>query len=262
MPRFAANLSLLFTELPLEERFAAAARSGFDAVEIQFPYAMAAADMAHALHDAGQRLVLHNLPAGDWEAGERGLGCDPRRIEAFRDGVEQALEYSLALGCTQLNCLAGIPPAGLGEEEAWATLRENLRHAALRLAPHGRRLLIEPINTRDMPGFLLNRSDVALELIRSLALDSLYLQFDVYHMQIMEGDPLQGLQRAGDRLAHVQIADAPGRHEPGTGAIDFPPLFRWLDAQGYDGHVGCEYRPSITTEQSLAWFRRLVAGCD
>ncbi len=260
MPRFAANLSMLFTELPLPERFAAAARAGFDAVEVQFPYAMDPADMAHALQDAGQRLVLHNLPAGDWAAGERGMASDPQRKQAFREGLELAMEYSLALDCTQLNCLAGVLPRGLDPEEAWATFRENLRYAAPRLAAWGRRLLIEPINTQDMPGFLLCRSDTALELIRTLELENLYLQFDAYHAHMMGEGWLTCLEAAGDRLAHVQIADAPGRAEPGTGAIDFRSLFRWLDAAAYSGHVGCEYRPSRTTEQSLNWLRSYQSG--
>lgn len=246
---------MLFTELPFQERFAAAARAGFSAVEIQFPYGLPAVELASALGDTRQRLVLHNLPPGDWDGGERGIACHPGREAEFRDGVEQGLEYCVRLGCPQLNCLAGIPPPGVDPAEAWAVFRANLRHAASRLAAHHRRLLIEPINTRDVPGFLLNRSDAALALIRELRLDNLFLQYDVYHMQIMEGDLSRGLERAGDRLGHVQIADVPGRHQPGTGEIRFPHLFRWLATLGYAGYVGCEYIPLAGTMESLGWLK-------
>lgn len=260
MPRFSANLSMLFTELPLMERFAAAARAGFSAVEIQFPYGHSPEALREALQVAGQRLVLHNIPPGDWAGGERGIACHPGREEEFRQGVERALEYCVHLDCPQLNCLAGIPPQDVEQGEAWAVFRSNLRHAADRLRAYGKRLLIEPLNTVDVPGFLLHRSSVALGLIAELQLDNLYLQYDVYHMQIMEGDLSRGLQRAGDRLGHVQIADVPGRHEPGTGEIRYAHVLQWLDHIGYRGYVGCEYVPSTCTEESFGWLHTAELG--
>lgn len=253
MPRFAANLSMLFTEHAMPERFAAAAGVGFAFVECQFPYAWPARDLKRALDDSGLDLVLHNLPAGDWQAGDRGIACHPDRVAEFREGVEQALEYSRQLACRQLNCLAGIPPAGVDDAEAWAVFEENVVYAARQFGKHGRRLLVEAINTQDVPGFLVHHSRQVLDLVRRRGLDNVYLQYDVYHMQIMEGNLAAGLKTAGDRLGHVQIADVPGRHQPGTGEIRFPFLFDWLDRIGYHGFVGCEYLPRGGTLGSLAW---------
>lgn len=254
---FSANLSTLFTDAPLAQRFALARASGFGAVECQFPYELAVSDIAAALRDSGQRLVLHNLPAGDWAAGERGIACHPGREAEFRDGVERALVYALPLGVPQLNCLAGIRPAGVSEAEALATFSANLRYAAQALQAHGLRLLIEPINRFDIPGFLLGRPSQALALMDELALPNLFLQYDVYHAQRSEGELAATLQRCLARIAHIQIADNPGRAEPGSGEIAYRFLFDWLERIGYQGHVGCEYFPADTspggTARGLAW---------
>lgn len=258
MPRFAANLSMLFCELPLAERFAAAARAGFTAVEVQFPYELPAAQIAGLLREHGLQLVLFNLPAGDWATGERGIACHPDRGDEFRAGVAQAIAYATALGCPQLNCLAGIVPAGVPEAEARATFVANLRHAAAELKRAGLKLLVEPINTFDIPGFFVSRSDAALALLDeacALGADNLFLQYDIYHAQRMEGELGGTLARHLPRIGHIQIADNPGRHEPGSGEINFRWLFRHLDALGYAGWVGCEYKPATTTEAGLGWLR-------
>lgn len=257
MPRFAANLSYLFTEVPFERRFAAAAEAGFTAVEFHFPYAFPAPQLADAARDAGVDIVLFNLPPGDWAAGERGIACHPDRIAEFRDGVARAIEYAKALGCPRLNCLAGLKPAGVDAATARATLVANLRFAAQALAAAGLTLLLEPINTRDMPGFFVGTSGQALDVIAETGAANLRLQYDVYHAQIMEGDLARTLAAELPRIGHVQIADAPGRHEPGTGAIDFPFLFGHLDRLGYHGWVGCEYAPSSDTAASLGWLRHM-----
>lgn len=255
MPRFCANISLLFTELPLLDRVAAAAQAGFGAIELQFPYAHTPQEWRERLDAAQLPVVLHNLPPGDWQAGERGIACLAGRQQEFRDGVEQAIGYAQALGCTQLNCLAGLLPDGADPVEADAVLADNLRHADQRLAQAGIRLLVEAINTRDMPGFHLHRSHQVLDRMTSLGLRNTWLQYDVYHMQIMEGDLSGTLRRHLDRIAHIQIADHPGRHEPGTGEIHYPFLFSLLDELGYDGWIGCEYVPRAGTLQGLDWLR-------
>jgi hydroxypyruvate isomerase len=253
MPRLAANLSMLFGEMPFLDRFAAAAKAGFAAVELQFPYDYALDDLRARLHASGLQLVLHNLPPGDWAKGERGIACHPDRVDEFRAGVERAIEYATALACPQLNCLAGIAPAGVPAQTLHATLAANLRFAAEKLKSAGIRLLIEPINVHDVPGFHLNRSRQALELIDEVGSDNLYLQYDIYHMQRMEGELANTIKANLGRIAHVQLADNPGRNEPGTGEINFRFLFGWLDAIGYRGWVGCEYRPATTTEAGLGW---------
>jgi hydroxypyruvate isomerase len=253
MPRFAANLSMLFTEVDFIDRFAGAARAGFRAVECQFPYAESAETVAAQLHEHDLQMVLHNLPAGDWTAGERGIACHPDRVDEFRQGVAQAIAYATVLGCPQLNCLAGIAPAGVPEDVVRDTFIANLCSAASELKAAGLRLLVEPINTFDIPGFYVSRTDQALELIDAVGADNLYLQYDVYHAQRMEGELGSRLVRYLPRIAHIQIADNPGRHEPGTGEINYAWLFRHLDAIGYQGWVGCEYKPATTTEAGLGW---------
>ena len=258
MPRFAANLTMLFTELPWLDRFDAAARAGFEAVELQFPYAFEARAIRDRLDASGLALVLHNLPAGDWAAGERGIACHPDRIEEFRAGVARGIEYAQALGVGQLNCLAGKAPAGVPDALLHRTLVENLRYAAERLGSAGLRLLLEPINTFDIPGFYVSRTRQALDLLDEVGADNAYLQYDLYHAQRMEGELAATLQQQLARIGHVQLADNPGRHEPGSGEINYAFLFAHLDRIGYGGWVGCEYLPATTTEAGLGWIERLA----
>ncbi|GAP35185.1 2-oxo-tetronate isomerase [Piscinibacter sakaiensis] len=260
MPRFAANLSMLFTERPFLERFEAAAAAGFEAVEFLFPYEHPAEAIRERLLRHRLQLVLHNLPPGDWEAGERGLACLPDRVAEFRDGVGLGIAYAQALGCRQLHCMAGKAPAGADPALLQHTLVENLRHAAAQARQAGLRLLVEPINPYDIPGYVLNRSAQAVALMDAVAADgvtdNLFLQYDVYHMQRSEGELAATIERLLPRIAHVQIADNPGRHEPGSGEIAYGYLFALLDRLGYAGHVGCEYRPAAGTEAGLGWFHR------
>ncbi|WP_444985050.1 hydroxypyruvate isomerase [Halomonas mongoliensis] len=253
MPKFAANLSMLFTEVEFLDRFEAAAKAGFKGVEYLFPYDYPAEELRRRLDANGLTQVLFNLPAGDWVAGERGIACHPDRVEEFREGVERAIAYARVLGNTQVNCLAGIPPEGVSDDQARATLVENLRFAADKLAAAGILLVAEPINTRDIPGFFLNRTEQALALFDEVGSDNLKLQYDIYHMQIMEGDLAPTMERHLARIAHVQIADTPGRHEPGSGEIHYPFLFAHLDRLGYEGWVSAEYKPAGRTEEGLGW---------
>lgn len=253
MPRFAANLSMLFTDAPLLERFERAARAGFSTVELQFPYEAPAAEILARLQAHGLKMVLHNLPAGDWAAGERGIACHPDRVVEFRAGVGQAIEYAQALGVHQLNCLAGKLPPGVDAAIAQRTFVGNLRFAAAALRQVGLRLLIEPINTYDVPDFFLHGTAQAVTVLEEVGADNLFIQYDIYHAQRSEGELAATLQRHLPRIGHIQVADNPGRHEPGTGEINFPFLFAHLDHIGYRGHVGCEYKPAGTTEAGLGW---------
>ncbi|MDO9094993.1 MAG: hydroxypyruvate isomerase [Rubrivivax sp.] len=256
MPKFAANLTMLFPELPFLERFEAAARAGFEAVEFLFPYAFPVDEIRSRLDANGLKLVLHNLPAGQWDAGERGIACLPDRTEEFRAGVAEAIRYATGLGVSQLNCLAGKTPAGVPAQQVHRTLVNNLRYAAGELKAAGLRLLVEPINTFDIPGFHVCRTDQALRLLDEVAADNALLQFDVYHAQRMEGELGGTLERHLGRIGHVQVADNPGRNEPGTGEINYAWLFGHLDRLGYGGWVGCEYKPASTTEAGLGWLAR------
>lgn len=258
MPQFAANLTMLFTELPFLDRFERAAKAGFSAVEFLFPYAWPAAEIKARLEAHGLKLVLHNLPAGDWDAGERGIACHPERVDEFRAGVARAVDYATALGVPQLNCLAGKVLPGLDNVTLRCTLVANLRHAAAELKRAGLKLLIEPINTFDIPGFYLSRTDQALAILDEVGADNAFLQYDLYHAQRMEGELAATLQKHLARIAHVQLADNPGRHEPGTGEINYEFLFAHLDRIGYRGWVGCEYKPATTTEAGLGWRQRLA----
>jgi len=258
MPKFDANLSLLFTELPFLDRFEAAADSGFAGVEFQFPYAFDRHAIAERLERHDLVPVLHNLPAGNWEAGERGIACHPDRIGEFQDGVGRAIEYATTFGCRQLNCLAGIAPAGAEADTVRETFVANLRFAAARLKDAGIRLLVEPINTFDIPGFQLNRTAQALALLDEVGSDNLFIQYDVYHMQRMEGELANTLERQLPRIAHIQIADTPGRHEPGSGEINYAWLFRHIDRIGYTGWIGCEYLPAEGTHAGLGWMKELA----
>ncbi len=256
MPQLAANLSMLFTELPFMERFAAARAAGFDAVEYLFPYGYEAAELAEQLKRHSLKQVLHNLPGGNWDAGERGIACHPTRKEEFRTGVLSAIRYAHALNCPRVNCLAGKLPDGVDNATARATFVDNLRHAAAALKNAGIRLLIEPINYYDIPGFFLNRTDQALAIIDDVGSDNLFLQYDIYHAQRMEGELANTLKNHLARIGHVQLADNPGRHEPGTGEINYGFLFAHLDAIGYQGWVGCEYKPRTTTTAGLGWLKQ------
>lgn len=253
MPRFAANLTMLFNEVPFLDRFEKAAKSGFKAVEFLFPYAYPAEELKARLANNGLTLVLHNLPAGDWDAGDRGIACDPARVHEFRAGVPKAIEYACALGVPQLNCLAGKAPAGVSDQELHETLVANLRFAAAELKKAGLRLLTEPINTFDIPGFFLHGTEQALRLHDQVGADNLFLQHDIYHMQRMEGELAATIKKHFSRIAHIQVADNPGRNEPGTGEINYAFLFNLLDSLGYQGWIGCEYKPATTTEAGLGW---------
>ncbi|KDM92249.1 hydroxypyruvate isomerase [Photobacterium galatheae] len=255
MPKLAANLSMLFTEVPFMDRFEAAAQAGFRGVEYLFPYAFEADAIKAKLDAFGLTQVLFNLPAGDWDAGDRGIAVDPKRVEEFRAGVPEAIRYAKALNCAQVNCLAGIVPAGVTAGQAEATFVDNLRFAAAELKKAGINLVIEAINTRDIPGFFLNTTRQGLDIIEKVGSDNLDLQYDIYHMQIMEGDLATTLSRELGQIRHVQLADNPGRHEPGTGEINYDFMFRHLDEIGYEGWVGCEYKPQTTTEEGLGWLK-------
>ena len=260
MPQFAANLSMLFTEVPFLERFALAREAGFEAVECMFPYGVEADSIAQRLERHRLSLVLHNLPAGDWAAGERGIACDPRRVGEFQDGVGLALEYAGELGSPRLHCLAGKVPHGVAPERAHATYVENLRFAAARCADQGIELLIEPINDRDVPGYLLTGTGQAARIIAESGAPNLFMQYYIYHMQRMEGDLAATLRERFALIRHIQLADVPGRHQPGTGEIHFPFLFRLLDELGYEGWVGCEYVPQGETLASLGWLEEARRG--
>jgi hydroxypyruvate isomerase len=259
MPKFAANLSTMFGETAFLDRFAAARQADFDAVEFLFPYAFDADDIANRLARQGQKLVLFNMPAGDWTAGERGYACDPRRIGEFQDSVDLALEYASELSVPQLHCMAGKLPPKVTRERAHEVFVDNLKFAAAAAREHGVRLLIEPINTFDIPGYFLTGSKQALAIIDEVGADNLLLQYDIYHMQRMEGELAATIRAHLPRIGHFQIADNPGRHEPGTGEINYAFLFRLLDELAYQGHVGCEYNPAGATVDGLGWRAALAA---
>ena len=259
MPRFAANLTMLFTEVPFLDRFERAAKAGFEAVEFLFPYAWPAAEIRQRLDANGLTLVLHNLPAGDWDAGERGIACHPERISEFREGVGKAIAYAAVLGVRQVNCLAGKAPAGIADDVLRQTFVENLRFAAAELKKAGLRLLIEPINTFDIPSFYLNSTAQAVSILDEVGSDNAFVQYDIYHAQRTEGELASTMQKYLPRIGHIQLADNPGRNEPGTGEINYPFLFTHLDRIGYDGWIGCEYKPATTTDAGLDWRTRLVS---
>ena len=258
MPKFNANLTMLFNEEPFLDRFQAAAAAGFKGVEYLFPYAFDKDALAERLDRHGLVQVLHNLPAGNWEGGERGIACHPDRVGEFQDGIGRSIDYARALGCKQLNCLAGIAPAGVDADTVHATFVANLRFAATKLNEAGIRLLVEPINTFDIPGFYLNRTAQAIALIAEVGAPNLYLQHDIYHMQRMEGELANTIAKHLPKIAHLQIADNPGRNEPGSGEINYAWLFRYLDQLGYDGWIGCEYKPAAGTREGLGWIKALA----
>ena len=261
MPKFAANLSMLFTEVPFLDRFERAARAGFEAVEFLFPYANTAEEINARLNGNRLELVLHNLPPGDWDGGERGIACLPDRVDEFREGVARGIAYATALGAPQVNCLAGKVPMGASDEMLRKTFVANLKYAAAELKKAGIKLLIEPINNYDIPGFYLNRTALAMSVIEEVVsdpkADNLFLQYDIYHAQRFEGELAATMQKHLARIAHIQIADNPGRNEPGTGEINYPFLFAHLDRIGYGGWIGCEYKPAGTTESGLKWLEKM-----
>ena len=255
MPKFCANLSMLFGDAEFPDRFDRAAGAGFRAVEFHFPYAYDKDELSERARRAGVEVVLFNLPAGDWGKGERGIACIPSRVSEFRDGVGRAIEYAKALGCTRVNCLSGIAPARVPAETLRETFISNLRFAAGELEREGITLLIEPVNTRTVPGFYLRNSGQALALIDEAAVANAKLQYDVFHMQIMEGDLAKTIEANIARIGHIQIADVPDRHEPGTGEVNYTFLFDRVDRIGYQGWIGCEYTPAGRTEDGLSWLR-------
>ncbi|MEY4496031.1 MAG: hypothetical protein RL744_1095 [Pseudomonadota bacterium] len=253
MPRFAANLTMLFNEVPFLDRFALARTAGFKAVEFLFPYAFDVQAIKSALDNNALKLALHNLPAGDWDAGERGIACLPDRVAEFRSGVAKAIEYATILGVPQLNCLAGKTPAGFDQKVLHDTFVTNLQYAASELKKVGLRLLIEPINTFDIPGFYLSKTEQGIAILDAVGADNAFLQYDIYHAQRMEGELANTIQKYLSRIGHIQLADNPGRNEPGTGEINYEYLFGLLDRLAYDGYIGCEYKPLKSTEAGLGW---------
>ncbi|MEA3121481.1 MAG: 2-dehydrotetronate isomerase [Paraburkholderia sp.] len=253
MPRFAANLTMMYTEHPFIERFAAAARDGFRAVEFLFPYECAASELKARLDSHGLAQVLFNAPPGDWAGGERGIAALPGREEEFKRGIDTALEYAAVLGNRKVHVMAGMIANGDRERHRDVYLR-NIAHAAQAARTAGITILIEPINTRDMPGYFLNRQDDAHAICRELGASNVQVQFDCYHCQIVEGDLATKLKRDIAGIGHIQVAGVPERHEPDVGEVNYPYLFELIDALGYDGWIGCEYRPRAGTSAGLGWF--------
>lgn len=252
MPKFAANLTMLFNEVPFLDRFDEAAKAGFKGVEYLFPYDFEPGELVERLRRNNLTQVLHNLPAGNWGAGERGIAVLPDRQDEFREGVDKAITYATALGCKQVNILAGIAK-DVDPKDAHRVFVENLKYAAPKLKAAGIKLLIEMINTRDIPGFFLTSTKQALDILDEVGSDNLYLQYDIYHMQIMEGDLARTMEANLAKIAHIQLADNPGRNEPGTGEINYPFLFGFLDKIGYQGWIGAEYKPAGKTTDGLSW---------
>ena len=258
MPKFAANLTMLFNEVPFLDRFERAAKAGFTAVEFLFPYAYPAQELKARLQANGLQLVLHNLPPGNWDGGERGIACLPGRDDEFKRGIEQALHYAAALHCPRIHVMAGLAPEGSDRTTLRATYLANLAWAAAQAAPQGIDVLIEPINFYDIPGFYLNTTAQALSILDEVGDDNAYVQYDIYHAQRMEGELAATMAKNLSRIAHMQLADNPGRNEPGTGEINYTFLFAHLDRIGYSGWIGCEYKPAGLTEAGLGWRQRLA----
>ena len=256
MPRFCANLGFLFGELPFLDRFDAAARAGFTAVEYASPYDYPAAELRARLNATGLNQVLINSPAGNRVAGERGMACVPARIAAFRDGVGQALDYAVALDCKFVHLMAGVPPQDVAYDTAAALYAANVAWAAEKAEVAGGRLVIEPLNPRDAPGYLLRTQEQGAAIVAAIGRDRIGLQFDIYHCQTAQGDVTRRLEALMQAIDHMQLADVPGRHEPGTGEIGWEYVFRRIDELGYAGWVGCEYNPIGDTVEGLAWRTR------
>lgn len=254
MPRFAANLSMMFNEVPFLDRFALAAKAGFKGVEFLFPYEHPAAEIAARLKDNGLQQVLFNAPAGDFAKGERGMAAIPGKQAAFRESIKLALEYATTLACPRLHIMAGLKPEGVAHDTLTAVYGANLAYAAEECAKAGVKPIIEPINHRDIPGFFLNTTDQAAAIIAAVGPEKLGMQFDLYHCQITEGDVVKRVEKHLPLIAHMQVADTPGRHEPGTGEVNWPFVFKTIDALGFRGWIGCEYRPAGETLAGLSWF--------
>ena len=255
MPEFAANLSMMYQEYPFLDRFEAARRDGFSGVEFLFPYDFAATDIRRRLDDNGLTLALFNGPPGNWADGERGLASLPDRQVEFRESVKRALDYATVLGNQRLHIMAGLIKPGQDRAVHHAVYIDNLAYAAKQAASLGITTVIEPINTRDIPGFFLNRQDQAHQIIAQVGADNLKVQMDFYHCQIVEGDLAMNLRKHIDGVGHIQIAGVPERHEPDLGEINYPYLFALIDELGYKGWIGCEYRPRAGTSAGLGWLR-------
>ena len=254
MPQFAANLSMMFNEVPFLERFKAAADAGFKGVEFLFPYEYTPEQVAERAKDAGVQVVLFNMPPGNWAAGERGIAGLAGREQEFRDGVAKAVTYAKALGVPRVHAMAGLAPAGVDKTTCHATLIANLKYAAAELAKHDLTVLLEAINTRDIPGYLVNTQKESYEICQAVGAPNMKMQMDLYHMQIMEGDLAMCLKRYAGMCGHIQIAGCPERNEPDTGEVRYEYLFKTLDSMGYQGWLGCEYRPAGKTVDGLKWF--------
>jgi hydroxypyruvate isomerase len=255
MPKFAANLSMMFNEVPFLDRFGAAAECGFKAVEFLFPYEYPPEAILEQTMKNYLQIALFNMPPGDWAAGERGIACNPDRDEEFRAGIDKALVYAECLDIPRLHAMAGIAPAGVDRTACKRTLIGNLKYAAQKLAPHNITVLLEAINTRDIPGFFVNTQAESYEIITAVNQPNVKMQMDLYHMQVMEGDVATKLRKYAPSCGHIQIAGAPGRNEPDTGELRYEYLFRLLDEIGYQGWIGCEYRPAGKTIDGLGWFK-------
>lgn len=260
MLRFSANVTTMYPEVPFLERFGRARASGFRYVECQFPYAYSIAELQAQLKENELEMVLFNLPPGDWGQGDRGLAIDPKRREEFIESVATGLRYATALGCTRLHCMTGILPEGFEQEEAYAVLQDNVRYAAAEAKKHGVTILIEPINSMDMPGYYMSSLALAERLIREVNSPLVRLQFDFYHIQRIQGELLNSYLKLSSIIGHVQIADNPGRHQPGTGEINYMKIFEELQTVDYDGFIGCEYNPLGDTDDSLQWLQKWKRG--
>ncbi len=255
MPKFSANLSMLFTDVGFGDRFERAAKAGFKAVECQFPYELPKEEIAAKLDKLGLEFVLHNVPAGNWAAGERGIACLPGRENEFQEGLGKTIEYAKALKCTRINCLVGLTPKDVPADKVRQTVVKNLKFAAEALQKEGISLLVEALNDKDVPGFYLVRTQDVLKLFEEVKHPNLWLQYDIYHMQVMEGNLTKTIQENVSRIGHIQLADNPKRNEPGTGEINFTNLFKFIDEAGYTGWIGCEYKPAGVTEDGLGWVK-------
>ncbi len=256
MAKFAANLSMMFNEVPFMQRFERAAQAGFTGVEYLFPYEEDADAIANELNKHQLTQALFNMPAGNWGIGERGMASIPGREEEFAQGVATALQYAKALGCKQVHAMAGKVDEKFTIEQQKACYIQNIQYAAEVMAPHGIKVLIEPINTRDMPGYFLTTQRQAEALLPEIARENVFIQLDLYHCQIMEGDLLKTIERLWGKFSHIQIASVPFRHEPDNGEVNYPWIFNQLDEMGYEGWLGCEYHPAGRTEDGLGWFKQ------